>query len=402
MYFRNMDSVEKNHKIKQEFVMELFLDTESVSIVDRLAAATANVINENHQNLTKFNDLMKTEYYQLSQMMVQDCHSGVPVAHRIKGFYEETIRKFGNNEYIERFKMKRSTVQALIAFLKPYLKPGNVPLDIKVHVFLWFMVNDSSYSDIGRLFGLHKSSVSYIFHEIALLLTEEKERFISWPSVEKQQLISNNVNSRFRFPNCVGFIDACRLKVGSQRNKREKPDIVLLQAVCDDYLTFVDVHVGDIGKTKKSKLFKDSSLSNELKIKVDFQKHILGDSEYKLKKYLITPFTSEEVLTSEEMKFNEIHWKTRSYIAHAFELLKERFRKLNHIDVLKPESVNILIISACVLHNFVLLHEGCSEVKEELITCDDGVTINSNVVKTAEEKRQFLCNYIEYMGIENN
>lgn len=124
-----MDSVEKNHKIKQEFVMELFLDTESVSIVDRLAAATANVINENHQNLTKFNDLMKTEYYQLSQMMVQDCHSGVPVAHRIKGFYEETIRKFGNNEYIERFKMKRSTVQVHFMICFKHFLFGNTIIE---------------------------------------------------------------------------------------------------------------------------------------------------------------------------------------------------------------------------------------------------------------------------------
>lgn len=224
---------------------------------------------------------------------------------------------------------------------------------------------------------------------------------MTWPSVEEQHVTRIKVNSRVRFPNCVGFIDACRFKVGSKRRKKDTPDIILLQAVCDESLMFIDIHVGDLGKTKKNKLFKESPLSQELKNFVEFDNHILGDSEYKLKKHLLTPFTSEELLTSEEMKFNEIHWKAHSYILHAFELLKERFRKLNYIDIVKQESVQLLISATCILHNFILMHEGSSEIKEETVSCDDGVIINTNIVKTAEEKRQFLCNYISYMNFDS-
>lgn len=229
------------------------------------------------------------------------------------------------------------------------------------------------------------------------MLTEQRYHFISWPSMEEQHLTRLKVNSRFKFPNCVGFIDACRLKVSSIRNKRSKPDIVLLQAVCDESLMFMDIHVGEIGKTRKGKLFRESPLARELKNFVTFENHILGDSQYKLRKNLISAFSTEELLTSEEMKFNEIHWKARSYIGHAFELLKERFRKLNHIDINRPETVKTLIYAACVLHNFILLHEGCSEVKDEAVICDDGVIIDTNIVRTATEKRQFLCNYINYL-----
>lgn len=282
------------------------------------------------------------------------------------------------------------------------MKPGNIPLDKKVHVFLWLLVSDCSYNEIGKLFGLHKSSVSYIFHEIATHLTENKYHFISWPSMEEQHITRIKVNSRFKFPNCVGFIDTCRFKVGTKTNKKDKSDIVLLQAVCDETLMFIDTHIGEIGKTKKNKLFKESVLAHELKNFVEYENHILGDSEYKLRQNLITPFTSEELLTSEEMKFNEVHWKTRSYIGHAFELMKERFRKLNHIDIVKPESVYLLIGAACVLHNFILMHEGSSEVKEEAVTCDDAVTINTSIVQNASEKRQFLCNYINYIDTEDS
>lgn len=291
-----------------------------------------------------------------------------------------------------------SVLQALIKFLEDCTKSGSiVPLDKKVHVFLWLLTNASSCNEVGLLFNLHKSTVNVIFHEIASMLTEQRYHFISWPSMEEQHLTRLKVNSRFKFPNCVGFIDACRLKVSSIRNKRSKPDIVLLQAVCDESLMFMDIHVGEIGKTRKGKLFRESPLARELKNFVTFENHVLGDSQYKLRKNLISAFSTEELLTSEEMKFNEIHWKARSYIGHAFELLKERFRKLNHIDINRPETVKTLIYAACVLHNFILLHEGCSEVKDEAVICDDGVIIDTNIVRTATEKRQFLCNYINYL-----
>lgn len=146
-----------------------------------------------------------------------------------------------------------SVLQALIKFLEDCTKSGSiVPLDKKVHVFLWLLTNASSCNEVGLLFNLHKSTVNVIFHEIASMLTEQRYHFISWPSMEEQHLTRLKVNSRFKFPNCVGFIDACRLKVSSIRNKRSKPDIVLLQAVCDESLMFMDIHVGEIGKQEKA------------------------------------------------------------------------------------------------------------------------------------------------------
>lgn len=272
-------------------------------------------------------------------------------------------------------------------------------MEKKVHVFIMFLTSDLSFNEVGKFFGLHKSSVSHIFYEIASHLAENRHTYISWPSVEEQHVTRIKVNSRFKIPNCVGFIDVCRLKVGQKRKKHET---ILLQAVCDESLMFIDVHIGEIGKTKKSKVFKESPLLRELQNFVEYDNHILGDSEYKLQMNLITPFTTEELLTSEEMKFNEVHWKARSYSQTAFEQLKSRMCKLNRLELFKPQMVKILIYSACVLHNFILMHEGSPVVKEESIVCDDGVTMNNEIVLTPVEKRQFLCNYINYIDFDSD
>ncbi|KAM3967612.1 uncharacterized protein ACR2FA_011166 [Aphomia sociella] len=394
------DFVEMNH-FDKEFITELFLDSDSISTINRLVVAVANVINENNDNVITFNEALNEEYDKVINI-TKDSVNITSVSKGVKSYYEQTVLNFDDYEYFNRFKMKKATVQALINFLDDYVECDGsvVPLDKKVHIFLLLITSDASYQEIGSLFGLHKSSISYIFQEIATLLTDQRYHFISWPSIEEQHVTRLKVNSRFKFPNCIGFIDACRFKVGSKRNKKNVPDTVLMQAVCDESFMFIDIHVGTIGKTKKSKVFRESQLCKELKNFIDFDNHILGDSDYKLRKNLITPFSSEELLTSEEMKFNEAHWKARSYIGHTFELLKEKFRRLNHIDVGKPEFVTTLICAACVLHNFSLLHEGYPEIKEEAIVCDDGITIDTSIVKTAVEKRQFICNYINYINID--
>ncbi|OWR44681.1 putative transposase [Danaus plexippus plexippus] len=381
-----------------EFIMELFLD-DNVSTLNRLIVATANTVNENLENIS----YIKRTLLKQQGIIVQPSDQfrsvkDVTIPYENKNFFELIVKNFTNEEYIIKFKMQKATVQALITFLKDHFKPGGsiVPLDKKVHVFLWALVNDCSFKEVGQIFGLHKSSVSYIFHEVVMLLAEQRYQFINWPSLEEQHITRVKVNSKYGFPNCVGFLDACRLKVGSKRKKRQVSNFILLQAVCDETLMFIDIHIGEIGNTVKGKVFRETQLSQELKNFIDFDNHILGDCEYKLRKNLLIPFSREELVSNEEIKFNEIHWKAHSYIGSAFGLLKERFQKLNHIDINRPDAVQALICAACVLHNFVLLHEG-TPVKEEAVINDEGVSIDTNVVKSAVEKRQFICNYINYI-----
>lgn len=385
----------------KEFVMNMFLDDDNVCTMNKVIVAVSNIVNENNDIITRLSDVTKDELKQCSLNSNHNNYNTVPTKRYTKNFYEHIARKFTEDDYNAGYKMQKNTVQELIKFLRNHVTSGTICLEKKVHVFLWLLVNGCSYTECGKLFGLHKSTISYIFNEIAIHLNQQRHHFISWPSLEEQHMTRIKVNSRFKFPNCVGFIDVCQFKVGTKRNNGDKPDVLLLQAVCDEKLMFTHIYIGEIGCTKKNKVFKESKLSQELKNYLEFENHILGDSEYKLRNNLITPFTSEELLTSEDMKFNEIHWKTHKYISRAFELLKERFKKLNHIDVIRQESVSLLISAACILHNFILVHEGSSEIKDEIVTCDDGVTINTSIVETAAEKRQFLCNYINFIDDEN-
>ncbi|XP_013194202.2 uncharacterized protein LOC106137828 isoform X1 [Amyelois transitella] len=394
-----------------QFVTELFLDSNSNTTISRLAVTIANVIYENNENVNTFNEVLTNEFSNVLQSVGEHTeyhHSKNSYKCKNSGFYEKVVKTLSDVDYISNFRMKRSTAKALLQYLQENVEADktNMLLDKKLHIFIFILTSDLSFNDVAALFCLQKSSVRNIFYDIAAMLSGLTYYLINWPSPEEQHITRLKVLNRFQFPNCVGFIDSFRFKAGSRRTKKASLDTVLLQAVCDESLMFIDIHVGSMGKTKKYKVFKESKLSQELKNFVDFDSHILGDSEYKLKYNLMTPFTAEELLTSEEMKYNEVHWKTRSYIGHAFEMLKERFKKLSHLDLDSPQAVGTILRAACVLHNFILLHEGAPVIKEEPTICDNGadeiiLNIDTNIVKSSVEKRQFICNYINYMSVNN-
>lgn len=93
-----------------EFVMELFLD-DTVSTMNRLIVATANVLNENLENITNLTDILIKEH--------NDNISNVPSSFKlrsgpnkaIKGFYESVLKNYTDADYIKKLKISKATVK---------------------------------------------------------------------------------------------------------------------------------------------------------------------------------------------------------------------------------------------------------------------------------------------------
>ncbi|XP_045200162.2 putative nuclease HARBI1 [Mercenaria mercenaria] len=83
--------------------------------------------------------------------------------------------------------------------------------------------------------------------------------------------------------------------------------------------------------------------------------HLLGDSGYPLRKYLITPVTTPA--TEKEVQFNQAYPVGRMVVERAFGMLKSRFRCLHRTEgvLYKSPGKCCQIVTACTrLHNFCL------------------------------------------------
>lgn len=270
-----------------------------------------------------------------------------------------------------------------------------VPFEKKNYLSIWLLSNKDSYREAGILFRLHKSTVSVIFHNICELLSESRCDFIKWPNPEEQENISKAVLKRYNFPNCVGFIDGCHIQILAPKNNpvdfhnRKEVHSVVLQAVCDCNLKFTHIFLGQTGRAHDARVFRESSLGDELPNLVTVGHHILGDSAYTLSTELLTPYRDNGHLSPEQKKYNTEHSRTRAYIERAFGLLKGKFGRLKYLELHNIDEVSVMICAACVLHNFILINEQNALVPGEII--QPNLDFEG---RSASDKRNQICDYL--------
>jgi hypothetical protein len=247
-----------------------------------------------------------------------------------------------------------------------------IPAEKKVLLTAWLMGNNQSYMAAAKLFEVSKGTVYRIFHHICSELTVLAGKYIQWPDPNECEEISASFENQHGFPGVIGVIGACHVEIREPesqeeaarfRNEQTDEYTVILQAVCDDKLLFRDVCAGFPGQTSKLRVLVGSPLYSRLSSRTDPliepHKHILGSSDYPQLSTLLTPYSSNangRPLTKQELKFNSLHQTARSVVEKAFELLKKRFQRLRFIDVSRTELASKVVVAACVLHNFALMH----------------------------------------------
>lgn len=132
---------------------------------------------------------------------------------------------------------------------------------------------------------------------------------------------------------------------------------------------------------------------------INADQHLLGDSAYPLKNWLITPYKNYGHLSEEQKIFNRLHSKCRVSIERAFGLLKGRFRRLFYIDCLKPSSIVEFIITSCILHNICIQNDDVDESFVHLNEDTDAAIEDEDEdelidTQSATSKRDYLLNQL--------
>ena len=183
------------------------------------------------------------------------------------------------------------------------------------------------------------------------------------------------ITKSFKFPSTVEAIDNSHIHIKAPLSNleaytnRKSYTSIMLQAVCDSRMDVLDVSVGWPGSMHDARIFRLSQVGKKLEREGLHTYHILGDSAYPLKPYLIVPFRDNGFLTPEEKHFNLQHSASRCIIERAFARLKGKFRWLKYLDMDKYDLMGSVIIAACVLHNYIIEH--ASETTDDVGDDDD-------------------------------
>lgn len=176
-------------------------------------------------------------------------------------------------------------------------------------------------------------------------------------------------------PNCAGAIDGTHFNMhqplGGPRSAdyfdRKSNFSIVMQAVVDSNLRFLDFYVGEPGSVHDTRVLHKSKLWDQARgghifqspvVMADgvaFTPFILGDAGYPLLPWLMTPFLTTQALSAAQRNYNHWHSSTRMVVERAFGMLKNRWRLLLGKAQIRDPVRMCKIVAACIaLHNFCL------------------------------------------------
>ncbi|KAJ8909858.1 hypothetical protein NQ315_013895, partial [Exocentrus adspersus] len=219
-----------------------------------------------------------------------------------QNYLEEVVPEYSNEVFFEHFRLSREVVntiaeryEATPEFHRDSGPYGDIGALNQVLIYLWYIGHQTaSFRDVGDRFNVTISTVHRIIRRLTYFLSNLSSEIILWPNDDGKR-ISEEHFSQKGFPNVIGAIDGCHIKIDKPQNdpdsyiNRKGYYSIQMQAVCDHRRKILDVFIGYPGSVHDSRVFRNSPLQNSLDMKCG-RYFLLGDSGYPLQNKLMTPF----------------------------------------------------------------------------------------------------------------
>jgi hypothetical protein len=177
--------------------------------------------------------------------------------------------------------------------------------------------------------------------------------FISFqfPTTEGEQIqVGNEFERKWDFPNCLGAVDGKHVKITAPRgsgsfywNYKGFNSLVLMSIANANYEFYEKLLHEELNLPLPRKPDKSAS---------DLPYVFVGDEAFALCKDLLKPF-SQKQLTNERRVFSYRLSRARRVIENTFGIMASRCRVFHTEINLKLEGIETVVLSCCVLHNFL-------------------------------------------------
>jgi len=163
---------------------------------------------------------------------------------------------------------------------------------------IWQLATPDSFRSVSLRFGVRPSTLYYFYTYVIEALRELSGRYITWPTAEERQQISDVFSGATGFPGVIGSIDCTHVYITApmedtrQYINRHHSYSMNVQAVVDNNLLVRQLHVGEVGSMNDLTVFRRSPLHrdllhNDAGVVINHDEHLVGDGAY-----VVTNFVS--------------------------------------------------------------------------------------------------------------
>lgn len=198
--------------------------------------------------------------------------------------------------------------------------------------------------------------------------------YLPQPTEESLKEIAKEYYTRWNYPNCCGAIDGKHIRIKCPSNSgslffnyKTFYSVVLL-AIVDANYKYVAVDIGSYGREGDAGIFRKSNMGQQI-TNHDFQMPpespiphtnivqphvILGDEAFALTQTVMKPYPKNQSNTdSTKAIYNYRHSRARRTTENTFGIMCQYFRIFFNPIAIRPETTDMLILSACILHNML-------------------------------------------------
>ncbi|XP_062582430.1 uncharacterized protein LOC134244176 [Saccostrea cucullata] len=356
-----------------------------------------NIIQGNHVIYAQ--EFARLQAKTVSLALIQSRDSVPKITSYMQDVYPNFEIPENIDDFSAHFRISRNLFEIVLQEVYQTLKLGGtgryeaITPDRQLLLTLWYLANLSSMREVAHIFGLSKSTVhETIFRVISAIIEHLSVRVIVWPSANRQRDIANDVQQVCRLPGIIGFLDGTHVRLSSALkgdrdyyNRKGYPSLQL-QAVVDHEMRFTNIYTGWPGCVHDARVLRNSSLyrAAEAGESVLQGHHILADSAYPLRNWLIVPFKNFGNLNPQQVRFNKRLSLVRQTVERAFGHMKGRFRRIQEIPLHNIEEICNVIHAVCILHNLCI--DNADNIDDYIHRDpDDDPNQNMNIYQNGQE-----------------
>lgn len=233
-----------------------------------------------------------------------------------------------------------------------------MPPHLQVLLAMAAMASGSHQMEVADSYDVSQQLISIVLARVSRALAGLAREYVKFPSPNALTTVIEDFYAIAGMPGVIGCIDCTHIKIA--RPPREDSEVfrcqkgffsINTQAVCGPDLIFYNIVVRWPGSVHDARIFEDSRVCKDLQDDL-LSGHLLGDSDYGCRRYLLTPLVAPNCV--QEERYNASHARTRNAVERAFGVLKRRFSYLGKLIRTDLETTKAIIVAAVVLHNIAV------------------------------------------------
>ncbi|KAK3873579.1 hypothetical protein Pcinc_021422 [Petrolisthes cinctipes] len=279
---------------------------------------------------------------------------------------KDVLNELNDAELIKRYRLDREGILFVTNLVRetlarPTARNKALSPEMKVIITLRFLATGKMQLCNSDDLGPSQQTVSRVITETLDALSSRPilAQFIKFPiTPQETQRKKMEFVQVAGFPGVIGVIDGTHIRITAPKEfeaeyvNRKRYHSINTQIVFDAKYKIIDIVANWPGSVHDARILNESGLNRFVfgRGMLPDGCHLLGDSGYPSKKWLLTPYLRPR--PGLQSNYNRCHKKTRSVVERGIGQLKRRFHVLHgEIRVSPPAKVCMVIEVCAMLHN---------------------------------------------------